>query len=87
MMEMLFYRPWVFLLMMSLFSWGCSAKPEIIEKKCSECHKTSVVYKQKHTQDEWDRLVYGMEARGLRLSPEEKKEILQVLAERYGKKE
>lgn len=65
--------------------WGCpDGKPEIIEQKCSTCHSTSVVYAQKRTVDEWGRLVYGMKIRGLKLAPEEEKQVLGALAKHYG---
>lgn len=65
---------------------GCEGKPAIIEQKCGSCHDSSVVYKHKRSLDEWDRLVFGMKARGLKVTPEEEKEIMDVLAKRYSRK-
>ena len=66
---------------------GCAGKPEIIERKCSSCHKSSVVYQKKRPMDEWKRLVHGMEARGLKVTEEEKQAILEILAKDYSTKE
>ena len=65
---------------------GCTSKPELIERKCSTCHKSSVVYKKKRPMVEWERLLHGMETRGLRVSPDEKRAILEILAENYSLK-
>jgi len=35
---------------------------------------------------EWERQLYGMETRGLTLSPEERKAILEILAKNYSLK-
>ena len=65
---------------------GCTSKPELIEKKCSTCHKSSVVYKKNRPMAEWERLLHGMEARGLIVSPDEKRAILEILAKDYSLK-
>lgn len=59
---------------------GCTSKPEIIERKCSECHKTSVVYSKRRPMVEWERIIYGMKARGLKLAPDEEKALMEVLS-------
>lgn len=64
---------------------GCEGKPKIIEQKCGSCHDSSVVYKQKRSMAEWDRLVFGMKVRGMKVTPEEEKEIMDVLAKRYSR--
>ncbi len=65
---------------------GCSGRPELIEQKCSKCHKSSVVYEKKRSQEQWDRVIYGMEKRGLVLTPEERTAILKILQTKYGLK-
>ncbi len=75
-------RFWV-LIIAPAFLLACSGKPEIIERKCSHCHDPSVVYQKKRTPEEWDRVLYGMKALGLKVSPEEEREIREVLAKRY----
>jgi DnaJ-class molecular chaperone len=69
---------------LSVFFLGCTGKPEIIEEKCSSCHSSSVVYKKKHTPEEWNGIIFGMKARGLKISPEEEKAIKDVLVKNYG---
>jgi len=66
-----------------VFLLGCTSKPELIEQKCSTCHKSSVVYQKKRPMAEWERLLYGMETRGLILSMDEKRAILEILAKNY----
>ena len=65
---------------------GCTSKPDLIEQKCSTCHKSSVVYVKKRPMVEWERLLYGMETRGLILSLNERKAILEILAKNYSLK-
>ncbi|MDQ5984982.1 MAG: hypothetical protein CSYNP_00686 [Syntrophus sp. SKADARSKE-3] len=74
------------LILIGFFFIGCTKKPEIIEEKCSSCHKTSVVYKKHRSAEEWDSLVFGMESRGLKLTSEERKKILDILTTQYGTK-
>jgi hypothetical protein len=62
---------------------GCTEKSPIIEQMCSRCHPTSYVYEQKRTMDEWNRLLTGMKARGLKLTPEEEKAVREVLSKDY----
>ena len=63
---------------------GCTGgKPEIIEQKCSICHSTTLVYQKKRPMAEWDRILFGMKARGLKITPREESEIRKILADRY----
>jgi hypothetical protein len=65
---------------------GCTRdKPEIIEQKCSRCHSSALVYQQKRPLTEWDRLLYGMKARGLKVTPQEEADIRKILANRFTK--
>jgi len=75
--------PLCLLIILSFLFPGCSKKPELIEMKCSSCHKSSVVYHKKRSLEDWDRLVFGMEGRGLKLTPDERKEIMAILAKKY----
>lgn len=68
-----------------VFLVGCTAKPEIVERKCSNCHASSVVYAKKRTAVEWRGVVHGMKVRGLKVTPEEETAILEALMEDYGK--
>jgi hypothetical protein len=72
--------------MIPVFLLGCTSKSELIEQKCSNCHKSSIVYDKKRPMAEWERLLYGMETRGLILSPDERKAILEILAKNYSLK-
>lgn len=65
---------------------GCEKKPAIIEQKCGRCHDTSSIYKHKRSPNEWDRLLFGMKARGMKVTPEEEKEIMEILVKRYSNK-
>jgi hypothetical protein len=85
MMDTRLSRYWIFIALPALL-WGCGGKPHIIEQKCSTCHPTSVVYERKRPVQEWDRLLSGMKARGLKVTPEEEKTIQEILSERYSEK-
>jgi hypothetical protein len=37
--------------------------------------------------DEWDRILFGMKARGLNVSPDEEKAIRELLAKHYSTKQ
>jgi len=65
---------------------GCTEKDQIIEQKCSQCHSSSYVYKQKRTMEDWDRLLTGMKARGLKLNSEEERAVREVLSKKYSLK-
>jgi hypothetical protein len=72
------------IMILPVFFGGCTGgKPEIIEQKCSSCHPSGRVYQQKRPMKEWDRLLYGMKARGLKITPQEETGIREILARRY----
>jgi hypothetical protein len=82
MMRMTSYVLWP---LMAVFLLGCTGKPEIVEQKCSSCHAWSASYQKKRTAEEWDRVVFGMKARGLKLTAEEEKAVKDALVKHYGK--
>ena len=59
---------------------GCGTeKLEIIENKCGQCHEASLVYEKKRSFGDWELVVFGMKARGLKISADEEKELMRVL--------
>jgi len=71
-----------FFLVTLLLLTGCgSEKFEIIENKCGQCHQSSRVYEKKRTLGDWELLVFGMKARGLKMNDEEEKELMRVLSD------
>ena len=59
---------------------GCGTETfEIIESKCGRCHKTSIVYEKKRSYGDWELLVFGMKARGLKITADEEEELMRVL--------
>ena len=73
---------WPFVAILMLFA-ACTEKPRIIEQKCSSCHSSSYVYKEKRPADEWCRLLFAMKARGLKVTPDEGKAIQEILSKNY----
>jgi hypothetical protein len=71
---------------LTILNTGCTREPKLIEQKCSTCHKSSGVYVKKRPMLEWERLLYGMEIRGLKLTPDERRTILEILAKNYSLK-
>jgi hypothetical protein len=72
------------LMIVPVLLWACTGgKPEIIEKKCASCHPSAFVYQHKRPIQEWDRLLYGMKARGLKITPMEEKAIRDILSKDY----
>ena len=63
---------------------GCGTREfEIIEDKCGTCHKASLVYEKKRSSGDWEILVFGMKARGLKITAEEENELMRVLNNFY----
>jgi len=59
---------------------GCGKKTfEIIENKCGQCHKTSLVYEKKRSPGDWELLVFGMKSRGLRITADEEEKLMRIL--------
>jgi hypothetical protein len=53
----------------------------IIEQKCGKCHSPAVVYRQKRTEADWQRVLHGMKMRGLVITPAEEAQVVKVLKE------
>lgn len=67
--------------------FGCEKEPEriqIVEELCGKCHITDVVYLRKRPKAEWDRVVYGMKVRGLKISEKEERELMNQLYDKLG---
>jgi uncharacterized lipoprotein YehR (DUF1307 family) len=58
---------------------------EIIDVKCGKCHHAYVVYMKKRTKIEWDIAINGMKVRGLKVSPEEERQIKDILYNNFTK--
>jgi hypothetical protein len=70
---------------LGVISCSGSGKFSLIEKKCGTCHSASIVYREKRSNKEWDRIIYAMKQRGLTLSDTEEKEIKEYLFENMQK--
>jgi hypothetical protein len=67
------------LFLLVLFT-GCGIETlEIIENKCGQCHEASIVYEKKRSSGDWERVVFGMKARGFKITADEEKELMSVL--------
>ncbi|MGA1861826.1 hypothetical protein OWM07_02965 [Deferribacter thermophilus] len=53
-------------------------KDDLIEIKCGKCHSTSIIYNYRGTKS-WEHIVYAMQQRGLKLTRDEKDNILKAL--------
>ena len=76
-----------FLVFASLLIVGCGDRVErisIVEDKCGKCHKPDIVYLDKKTKAEWDRVVYGMKVRGLKITDKEEKLLMNELYNKLG---
>ena len=67
----------------NISSCGKNDKFSIIERKCGTCHGSSVVYSEKRSKSEWDRIIYAMKQRGLKLSSGEEKSIKEILYKNF----
>lgn len=76
-----------FLVSASLLIAGCGDKTEkikIVEENCGKCHRSEIVYMQKRSKAEWDRIVYGMKVRGLKISEEDESRLMSELYNKLG---
>lgn len=55
----------------------------LLESKCAVCHPSSKVKVLKRTSAQWDAIVTSMMKRGAKLTPEEKKSLVDYLAQTY----
>lgn len=78
-------RQWPLIVLPALLLGCTGEKPRIIEEKCSTCHSSSFVYKEKRTMPEWDRILFGMKARGLKITPGEEKQIRDILSRGFSR--
>ena len=62
-----------------LICTACQKRYAIIDKKCGTCHATAVVYQKKRPAHEWDRIVFGMKARGLKITAQEERDLTNIL--------
>lgn len=70
----------------SIIIFGCSESGKtfpIIEQKCGKCHKASVVYQEKRTEEDWKRVLHGMKMRGLVVTEQEEQDVMKVLTENF----
>ena len=72
-----FFLTTLFLLI--LFTGCGEEKLGIIENKCGQCYEASLVYENKRSSGDWEMVVFGMKARGLKISAGEEKELMRVL--------
>ncbi len=71
-------------LMVFLLCTGCSPRRSgVIDRSCSTCHDASVVYEKKRTQGEWERIMFAMKARGLKIAPEQERQVMEFLSRSY----
>lgn len=59
---------------------GCGRERfEIIDRTCGKCHAADIVYEKKRSMEEWERLLHGMQARGLQLSELEEENLRKII--------
>lgn len=68
--------------------YGCTTDSAInaeslFESRCSVCHGTSIPKAARKTKSQWNEAVERMIAKGAKLSPQEKKALVNYLAKRY----
>lgn len=71
-----------------LFFVGCTDNEKldpIIHQRCGLCHSVKVALNKHRSRAEWEKVVYAMKVRGLQLSDNEEKKIIEYLSNYYGK--
>lgn len=61
---------------------GSDSPKDIIEKRCSGCHSTVLVYGAKKSEEEWTKTVDRMISYGTKLYGDERDAILHYLSEK-----
>jgi len=56
---------------------------QLLEERCGSCHSSSIPKNARKSKRDWDETVARMIAKGARLTPEEKKVLINHLAEIY----
>lgn len=67
---------------------GCGENKKvepIIHQKCGLCHSVKVALNKHRSKDEWEKVLYAMKLRGLRINDSEEKEIRQYLFNYYSR--
>ena len=72
-------KPLLLLVIVCCCGPACSSTSPVIDRHCSGCHPAQYVYRQKRPAAEWDRLLHGMQQRGMQLSPEEEQAVRAAL--------
>jgi len=67
----------------SAFAGAFTNGAALLESKCAVCHPSSKVKVLKRNPAQWDNIVTSMVKRGAKLSPEEKKSLVDYLAKTY----
>jgi hypothetical protein len=76
----IFFGLFMTILFLLVLFTGCGIETlEIIENKCVQCHEASIVYEKKRSFGDWELVVFGLKARGLKISADEEKELMRVL--------
>lgn len=73
-----------FLVSASLLTGCGEQKIQIVEEKCGTCHTAEIVYNRKRANAEWDRVVYGMKVRGLKITEAEESLLKSELYNKLG---
>ena len=55
----------------------------LIEQKCGTCHSASVVYQTRRSEEGWRQVIHGMKMRGLVLTEEEQRQVLEILQREF----
>ena len=58
---------------------ACEKRYPLIEQKCGTCHSAKIVYQKHYTEERWKQLIHGMKVAGLKITPEEEKQIREIL--------
>jgi len=66
---------------------GCDGieRIDIVEEKCGKCHKSDIVYLERRTKQDWERVVHGMKVSGMKITEEEERELMSELYNKLGK--
>ena len=57
---------------------------EIVYKRCQTCHQLAKIKGEKHSPDEWEKIIGRMIRNGLKISQKDKNIVLDYLVTHFG---
>jgi mono/diheme cytochrome c family protein len=79
------------IIVVAMFGWSALSQSQLPEgpgrdlvgRKCAECHDIGLVTRERLSRENWDRMITEMQRYGMRVTPQERSQILDYLATHF----